>query len=325
MENSFNWGIIGAGRIARKFAEGLSKLPRANLLAIASRSLDRASLFQEEFDIPLAYEDYQEMVRHPKIDIVYVATTHNFHKEHGLLCLEHGKALLCEKPLTVNAQQAQELISKAREKNLFLMEAMWTRFNPVVLKVKEWVESGLIGEVKLVEADFGFSAKGGPEHRTFNPQLAGGALLDVGLYPIYFANMIFGGFPTEVHSTADVGATGVDETSAYTFRYEGGGIAQLSSSVRVNTAKSARISGTEGYIEIPLFWRANEASLYNIEGNKVAYSEGDSGLHFQAKAVMDCLEKGIKEHPYMPLDESLNSLKLMDALRAAWGVKYPFE
>lgn len=324
MKKEYRWGIIGAGKIAKKFADGLAKLPRARLTGIASRTPGKRQAFAKQFDVPLIFDDYTTLVAHPQIEVIYVATTHNFHLEHARLALEHGKPVLLEKPFAVNAREAEQLIALARDKGLFLMEAMWTRYLPIIQTVREWLSQGLIGEVRLLQADFGFVAMGGPTHRTFNPDLAGGALLDIGIYPISLAYMLFQEDPKEILTCADLGPTGVDDTSAYLFKYANGAIAQLTATLRLDTRKTARITGTRGHIDIPLFWRATEAHLFQGE-NKVAYTEGDTGLHFQAKEVMECLDKGLKESPLMPLDETLRIMRCMDGLRKKWGLSYPME
>lgn len=319
-----NWGIIGAGKIAHKFADNLALLSGARLYAVASQSLERARQFQEKKDNPHLYTSYFELVSDPNIDLVYVATPHNFHAEHVRLALMHNKAVLCEKPFTVNAQEAMGLIALARSKHLFLMEAMWTRFLPVIRTAMRWIDEGIIGEPRVLEANFGFVTPGDESHRTLNPDLAGGALLDIGIYPLTLAFLVFREDPVHISSFAHLGKTGVDEQSAYLLGYANGAYATLHSTLRVNTSREARIIGTRGYIHIPLFWRATEASVY-VNDQLVETTAANTGLHFQAEHAMDCLRQGLTESPVHSLAETLRMMRLMDGLRASWGLTYPSE
>lgn len=211
MKKEIRWGILAPGSIAHKFVRGLELLEDAKVVAVGSRSIGRAETFAQQYGIAKAYGSYEELASDPDIDIVYVATPHSAHKECALLCLKAGKAVLCEKPFTVNTKEAEEVIQYARESKLFLMEAMWIRYLPVIIKVREWLYKGVIGEVKMLKADFGFRIEWNPEGRLLNPALAGGALLDAGIYPVSFASMVFGKQPVEIKSMSYIGTTGVDE------------------------------------------------------------------------------------------------------------------
>ena len=324
MKKTFGWGILGAGSIAAKFATDLKNLPEARLAAVGSRSADKAAAFASKHGFQRSHGSYEELVSDPGVDVVYVATPHPFHKGHTLLCLEHGKAVLCEKPVGVNEGQAREMADCARDKGLFLMEAMWTRFLPVTRRVQQWLGEGHIGDVRMLWADFGFRAGWNPQGRLLNPDLAGGSLLDVGIYTVALAFLVFGGPPVEIQAMAQIGETGVDEQTSVLFRYSGGGLASLFSAVRTSTPQGARICGTEGSIEIPSFWKADTAVLHVNGQDPVCISE-PSGYQYEAAEVMACLGEGKTESPGMPLDESIGVARAMDRVRSVIGLTYPFE
>jgi predicted dehydrogenase len=327
VSNPIHWGILGAGNIARSFATGLQVLPQARLVAIGSRSLEKANAFGEAFGIPHRYGSYQDLVADPEVDVIYVATPHPLHKEHSLLALEAGKAVLCEKPFTLNAQEAREVIACARRKRLFLMEAMWTRCLPLMDQVRQWLAAGVIGEPRMLTADFGFRAEVNPEGRLFNLALGGGSLLDIGVYTVALASMVFGGPPTRITGLAHLGETGVDEQAAFILGYGQGQLALLSSAIRTNTPQEARIDGTRGRIRIDSFWRATRATLA-VEGQEPQTVEKPfegNGYHYEAAEVMRCLEEGQLESPLIPLEETVSILETLDEIRRQWGLRYPTE
>lgn len=321
------WGILATGGIARKFAEDLERVPDAEIVAVGSRTRESAEAFARRYGIPRAYGSYEELARDPDVDIVYVASLHPGHKEHALLCLNEGKAVLNEKPFTVNAGETEELIRTARSKGLFLMEAMWTRYLPAIRKVREWIADGRIGEVRSMHAAFGYNAVRDPDGRLLNPHKAGGALLDVGIYPVSFASLVFGRQPERIDSIAHIGETGVDEHNAMLFAYPDGKTATLQSAVQLQLVNDCHISGTRGNIRIPLFWMARSAELEteNGETERFAYNGDRIGYAFEAEEAGRCLREGLTESPDMPLDETLAIMRTMDALRRQWGLRYPFE
>lgn len=327
MIKKYKWGILGPGTITHKFAADLNLLEAAELYAVGSRSLEKAQSYADKYDIPKAYGSYEELINDSEVDIIYIATPHPFHKEWVIKSLEAGKAVLCEKPITVNALEAEEIFEAARKNNVFFMEAMWTRFLPVILKVKEWINSGAIGEVKMLKADFGFRADIYSEGRLFNAELAGGALLDVGIYTVSLAYTIFGKNPTEIISTAHIGETGVDEQGVSVFKYDKGELAVLESAIRTTTPNEAYILGTKGSIKIPQFWCGKSAILSTDDGESLVYEDNRTsiGYNFEAEEVMKCLSKGVKESSTMSLEESLEIMKTMDTIRSQYGLKYPFE
>lgn len=327
MSEKFRWGILAPGTIAHKFAAGVQALPDAELAAVGSRTLDKAKEFAGRYKIPRAYGSYAELAADPEVDAIYIASPNQLHMEHTLLCLEHGRPVLCEKPFAGNVTQAEAMIGCARSHRLFLMEAMWTRFLPIMGVVSAWLEQGRIGEIRRLECDFSFRCNGNPASRLMNPALGGGGLLDVGVYALAFASWVFGGLPPRVASLAEVGQTGVDEQAGILLLYPRGEMAVLTCGVRTQGTISARITGTEGSIEIPIpFYKAQEAVL------KTAQTEVRerrpflaSGYEYEAMEVARCVRAGELESPVVPLDESLMLSGFMTGLRTEWGVRYPFD
>lgn len=327
MKTKVNWGIMGTGWIADRFVKDLQHVENGEAVAVGSRTIESASKFAESMNIPHAYGSYEELVNDPNIDVVYVGTPHPFHTEHVKIALEAGKSVLCEKPFTVNSGELEKLIKLAREKNVFMMEAMWTRFLPAIVKVREWIEEGLVGEVKQVRAEFGFHSEFNPESRMFNPHLGGGALLDAGIYPISFAAMIFGAEPVAISSTAEIGETGVDEHFTTLLNYGEGRSALLSGAVRLSLTNDAYIYGTKGHIHLPSFLNTSEVTLSVNGGEKEVFTDDRAsyGYAFEAAEVGRLILAGEKESSVISLDESLKILKILDNLRGQWGLKYPFE
>lgn len=324
--STLRWGIIGPGNIAKRFATGLKALPDARIIAIGSRTPGKADTFAGEFDVPHRHDSYQALVSDPDVDAVYVATPHPYHREHSLLALQAGKPVLCEKPFTINANEAGEIVRVAREKKVFAMEAMWSRFFPLMTRVRELLQSGAIGEVRMLQADFGFRSGVNPEGRLFKPALGGGALLDVGVYTVSLASMLLG-TPDRITALATMGETGVDEQSAMLFGYSNGAIALLSTAIRTNTPHEATIIGTDGYLKIHRSWWTPKTMTLTKNGKEEVIEvpfEGN-GFHYEAAEVARCLRAGKLESDVMPLDESLSVMKTMDEVRAQWGLKYPME
>lgn len=327
MADKIRWGILGTGVIAHKFATGLKAAPGAELAAVGSRTLAAADQFGDTFGVARRHASYEALAHDPGVDVIYVSTPHSLHKGNTLLCLNAGKPVLCEKPFAINAAEAAAMIALARQKGLFLMEAMWTRFLPAVIKVRELIASGAIGEVRMLMADLGFRAEFDPKHRLFDPHLGGGALLDVGVYPVSFASMILG-TPVKVTSLAHLAATGVDEQSGMLLGYAQGQLALLASAVRTDIPSEAVIMGTEGRIRVhaPIYCPVRLTLSRPEQGDEVidAPMEGN-GYNYQAVEVMDCLRAGKLESEIMPLDETWQIMRTMDQIRAPWGLKYPME
>lgn len=321
------WGILGTGRIATTFAEGLQALPDAELTAVGSRSEQAAANFGTRFGATRHYASYAALAADPNVDIIYVATPHPQHHASARLCLEAGKAVLCEKPFTLNASQARDLVQLARERHLFLMEAMWTRFLPALTEVQRLVAEGAIGEPRILTADFGFHKEFDPSHRLFDLTLGGGALLDVGVYLISLASLFFGP-PAQIQSLATLGPTGVDEQAALLLGYNNGRLAQLTAAITTATPMEATLIGSAGSIRLHSpWWRATSFSVAS-NGNAAQTSEAPfvgNGYCHEAAEAMRCLRAGVGESPIMPLDETLAVMATMDRVRVDWGLRYPGE
>ncbi|WP_078549563.1 Gfo/Idh/MocA family protein [Litchfieldia alkalitelluris] len=324
-KNDLRWGIIGPGKIAKQLAEAIKGIEGSELYAVASTSLDRAKAFTEDFPVQKVYGSYEELVDDPAVDVVYIANLKSQHLETAKLVLNKGIAVLCEKPLTVNAKQAEELITIARNKNVFLMEAMWMRYNPNIIKLKELINEGSIGQVKKIEADFSFVCE--PDSVLRLPEFGGGALLDLGIYPISFANLIVGRFPDTITSKCELTSTGVDGVDTVTFHWQSGEEAELSCGIDRFGDMTAKVTGTDGYIEVyPPFHSAQVIRLHNSQGVKeITYPYRINGYEYEVEEVMRCLDAGLQESPNMTLNETLETMKLMDGLRSQWGVVYPGE
>lgn len=321
------WGILGCGRIARTFATGLQFLPDATLIAVGSRSQEKADAFGAEFHAPHCHGSYASLVSDPDVDVIYVATPHPMHADDSQLCLAAGKAVLCEKPFTINAAQAEKVISLAREKRLFLLEAHWTRFLPLIAELQTRVQTGAIGELRMLQADFGFRAGFDPAGRLFDPALGGGALLDIGCYCIALASMLFGK-PSQINGVAHLGETGVDEQCAMTLAYPKGQLAVLSSAIRTNTPHEAILCGTVGRIKIHSpWWKPTVMTLWRDghDPEEISAPFEGNGFNYEALETMERIQDGKLESAILPLDETLEIMRTMDALRAQWGLKYPME
>jgi predicted dehydrogenase len=323
----FRWGILGTGAIARQFVQGLRSLPEAEVFAVGSRSEASAAKFADKRNIPRRHAGYDALASDPDIDVVYIATPHPFHAENATLCLQAGKAVLCEKPFCMNAAEAERVVELAREKGLFIMEGMWTRFFPLMEEVRRLVSEGAIGEVRMLNVDFGFRADLDPSSRLFDQRLGGGALLDVGVYCISFASMVLSR-PSGFVSLPHLGETGVDEQASIILEHEGGRLANLSIGVRTTTPQEATIMGTEGYIRIHApWWRPKSMTISSpgTEDETVEAPISGNGFDYEAAEVMRCLAAGNTESDVMPLDETVSVLRTMDGIRAAWGLRYPGE
>jgi predicted dehydrogenase len=323
----FRWGILGTGAIAKQFVQGLWSVPHAEVFAIGSRSEASAAKFADKRNIPRRHASYEDLVSDPEVDVVYIATPHPLHAENATLCLQAGKAVLCEKPFTVNAVEAERVVELARKRGLFIMEGMWTRFFPLIEEVRRLVSEGAIGEVRMLNLDFGFRADLDPASRLFDQRLGGGALLDVGVYCVSFASMILGQ-PSGSVGLSHLGETGVDEQASVILEHEGGRLANLSIGIRTATPQEATIMGTEGYVRIHApWWRPKSMTISRPreESETVDAPVSGNGFNYEAAEVMRCLEAGKTESDVMPLDETISVMRTMDGIRAAWGLTYPGE
>lgn len=324
MVNTFRWGIIGAGRIARKFAADLKTLKHTRLTAVASRDQERAQTFADEFKASFAFGTYEEILDCPEVDAIYVATRHPGHAAATIMCLERGIPVLCEKPFAMNTGEVQQMISAARQSDTFLMEAIWTRFLPTTRKALQWIEEGRIGEVQSVKADFGFKAERNLEGRLYNKELGGGSLLDIGIYPTFLALLLLGK-PKDILAHGVLGSTGIDEEMAAIFKYEGGKIAQLHSTIRADTKTEAFIYGSEGVIHIHSRWHEPTSMSLLLPGERpedVFFDYPCIGYAYEAEEVMECLAAGKKESDSLPLSFSLDLIQLLDEMREKIGLTY---
>ena len=326
MGKVLNLGIMGAGSIAGTMAGTVNKMENVKCYAVASRTQQKADAFGQKFDVEKCYGSYEEMLADENVDLVYVATPHSEHYENMKLCIRYKKPILCEKAFTANAAQAKEVLTLAKEAGVLVAEAMWIRYMPMYKTIKEVLDSGIIGEVKMVNANLGYAISG--VERLVNPALAGGALLDLGVYTINFASMILGTDIEKIDSSCDLTETGVDRQESITIHYKNGAMAVLNASMSVMSDRIGGIFGTKGYAVVENINNFETLTVYDNQYQKVAYYEAPkqiSGYEYEVEACAKALEKGLTECPEMPHAETLRIMQVMDALREDWGVKYPFE
>lgn len=321
------WGILATGWIAGQLAEAINQQPDAACLAVGSRSQASADKFGDAWGIPRRYPTYEALAADADVDVIYIATPHNLHYDNMKLCLNAGKHVLCEKPLTVNAAEARECMALAQEKGLFLMEAMWMKFIPAIRRMQEWVENGRIGPIRLLQANFAFNIPFNPNGRLFDPALAGGALLDMGVYPATLAHWVLGK-PERILSAAHLGETGVDELNTAIWEYADGAQAVLTSTQRLARPCDAFITGTQGYIKLhENFWHCQTVTIqqHGSEPETVQIPYEGNGYGYQVREVHDCLRAGKLETAVVPHTDTLEIMTLLDAMRAQWGLVYPSE
>lgn len=326
MKKKYNWAILGCGKIARKFSSDLKLLPNARLYATASRDLEKAKAFAGEFGFQKAFGSYEEMVKDPDVDAVYVATPHSFHYQNTILCLKNKKAVLCEKAFSMNFSQALEMVECAKENNTFLMEAFWTMFQPSFKKAMEIVNSGDLGKLKLVRSDFAFSAQKDPENRLYNLKLGGGSLLDIGIYPVFAALTAFGK-PDELKTLVNFSPSGAEESINMIFKYKGGEMASLVSSFAAYSPTQTDYCCENGYVVLNPRWYA-PTSVTVWKDGKIIDSfppEKDNGwgYNYEAAHVMECLDNGQIESKIMTWQRTLDMMETLDRIRKDAGIVYP--
>jgi predicted dehydrogenase len=321
------WGLVGPGGIARKFAHDLRVAEAGSLRSVAGRDLPRAKAFAEEFGAEFAFDDLLAVATDPQVDIVYLATPHSAHFSAARTLLEHGKPLLIEKPMTVNAAQARELIGLARSRGVFLMEALWTRFLPAYQQVGRWLDEGRIGEVRGVSSSFCVRGNPDPTARWLNPALAGGGLLDLGVYNLAMNQWVLGTKPDRIHAVANFSATGVDDMLSASLGYTPRTLAQFACGFVAEAENSLTITGGSGRILVPdPFYAAQEVRL--LAGEKIEIHRAPfrgEGFEYEIAEAVRCLSSGELESPLMPLSDTLATLEVMDGIRARIGLRYPFE
>lgn len=318
------FGIIGPGNISSHFARTLKTAEGAELVAVASSSSrEKAESFAQEFGAKRAYAGYLDLANDPEVDAVYVGLTHNFHYEAVRLCLEHGKAVLCEKPMAVCGKDARGLAGLAKKKDVLLMEAMWTRCLPAFRKAKEWVDEGKIGDVKFVNASFCFKTPFDPEGRLFNPKLAGGCLYDTGVYPIEFTTGILGENPVGVSGYCSVCGTGVDDFAAISMKFGSGALANLSCGFTAETDKDAVIYGTKGRVIVRSFLGTKKSELFDENNRRTGCFEDDAedGFLYEIRHFTELLKSGKKESDLVPLKDTIACAEIFDGLMEQWKLR----
>ncbi|MGN0776196.1 MAG: Gfo/Idh/MocA family protein [Candidatus Ventricola sp.] len=327
-----NIAVLGAGKIALAMAKTLRGMKAQGedvcLYAVAARDLERAQAFCEREGFQVAYGSYEAMLADPKVDLVYVATPHSHHAEHMKLCIQAGKAVLCEKSFTANAAQAREVLALARERHVLVAEAIWTRYMPSLQILKEIMASGVLGDIKMLSASLFYPIDTVP--RLIQPELAGGALLDVGVYPLNFACMIFGSDPVRIDSSVQLTESGVDYQESFTLHYADGRMAVLSAGMGTRCDRRCLISGSKGYIVADNVNNIHQIELFTEEDGFTVpkafpVPEQITGYEYEVRACLRALKEGAVECPEMPHAETIRVMEIMDALRAQWGVRYPFE
>jgi predicted dehydrogenase len=324
---TIRWGILGCGRIARKFAADLTLVEGATLYALGARRLDDAKAFANEFPAPHVHGSYEELVSNPEVDVIYIASPHALHHEHTLLCLNHQKAVLCEKAFALNHRQAKEMVDLARSKKVFLMEALWSKFLPQYQKLQELITAGELGEIKSILVNFGFIPQLPVPPRLYDPALGGGSLLDIGIYNVFLVLSLLGR-PDMIEASMTPSPEGVDEQCASLFKYRNGAMAQLFSSLTSNLGTDADISGTKSRVRLTARFYAPSATIELFAGREDSrqiipvQKEGGSGYQYEARHVGDCLRKGLIESPVMSHNDSLLIMETMDRIRSAAGIHY---
>jgi predicted dehydrogenase len=325
---TIRWGILGAGRIARKFASDLKLAEGCELIAIGSRSRHSAEEFNKEFPVQYCHYRYEELAQNPDVDVIYIATPHNLHYDNTLLCLNHNKAVLCEKPFAMNSRQTIEMINLAKEKKLFLMEALWTKFHPHYIKTLEMIQQGLLGEIRSVLVNFGFKPAPPVPARLFDPALGGGTVMDIGIYNVFMAMSVLGK-PDHIEATMTPASTGVDEQCAILFRYKNGALAQLFSTFSSNLATEADISGTEGRIRLTSRFYEPSSTVEFYKGRPDSkeiipvHKEEGFGYQYEARHVNDCLRNGLTESPVVSFADTHLLMETLDTIRKIAGIHYP--
>ena len=322
-----NWGILGCGRIARKFAADLKHVDGAELVALGSRSRENVEQFAAEFPAKNLHTSYEALASDPEIDVIYIATPHNLHFENTMLCLNHDKAVLCEKAFAMNLKQARQMVDLARKRKIFLMEALWTKFMPHYQKTMEMVKSGQLGDIKSVLVNFGFAPVPPIPQRLFDPALAGGTVLDIGIYNVFMALSVLG-FPDLIEASMTPASTGVDEQCAVLFKYKNGAMAQLFSTFSSNLATEADINGDKGRIRLTSrFYEPSTTVEYypeRVDSRQEIPVEKEAGFGYQyeARHVGECLQKGLTESPMMTHEDTLSLMRALDEVRRIAGIRY---
>lgn len=325
MKNIVNWGIIGPGRIARKFAHDLTLLPNARLHGVASKNIERAYQFAQEFSVTKTYPTYEALAADPDIDIVYIATLHTGHYNDSLLCLTHGKHVLCEKPIAMNSMQFERMVEVAKREKVFFMEALWTRFVPSFKNLLEMYNRGAIGTLRMITADFCINPPYSRSSRLFNPVMGGGALLDIGIYPVFLALEI-AGMPLDITTTAILDEHNIDTICAITMKHERNIVSQLSCASRTNGRIEALLHGSTGMLQLQKCWHQPTILTMTPDGNvaeDTIFNEDGFGYQYEAQEAMNCCTQGLQESPIWSWEKSRNLINTLDTIRSQAGIVYP--
>lgn len=328
MQQPVRLGILGPGAIFRRVMTDLPNFRDVRVTAVASHNAQRAQQAAALCGAQHIFTSYEDLAACPDVDLVYIATPHLLHKEQALMCMRHKKHVLCEKPLALNEQETAEMAACAREEGVFLMEAMWTRFFPAAVRVRELVRSGAIGEVQHVEAKFSYRSVGLPEtHRLLNPELAGGGLLDVGVYALEAIMDVLGSDPSAVQGLCIPASTGVDARFSVQMLYPTGATAHFLCGIDVSTDSTQMIYGTLGRIEIPDFWHPTRFCVHYATGETQTHTfrPENEGHHYEFDHAAQCIRQGLSQSPVMPLEESIAAARIMTRLRHEQGIFYPQE
>lgn len=320
-----NWGIIGLGRIAHKFAEDLFALDNAQLLAVASRSLHHAKAFGEKYKATHCFGTYDEIFSLSELDAIYIATPHASHAQLSILCLKNGIPVLCEKPFAINLREAQQMVDASQQSDTFLMEGMWTRFLPHLLKILEIIDQDQLGTVHTVKATLGFESSPSAKARLFEPELGGGALLDIGVYPVFLAHLLLGK-PDQIKADAHISNANIDEETTATLLYNNGKRAEVYAVINQNIENGAFIYGEKGHIHIPGKWNEPSSFTLHIDGQppqQFDFQLEGYGFYLEAIEVMECVRRGMKESNALPLAYSLDVMETLDRIRREIGLTYP--
>ncbi|MCD6234738.1 MAG: Gfo/Idh/MocA family oxidoreductase [Candidatus Marinimicrobia bacterium] len=327
MKKQIKWGILGTGRMAEIFTSELMHLPEAIVVAVGSRHHKKAEAFGERFHIPERFNSYSDLVNQSSADIIYVATPHPFHKDNTILALSAGKHVLCEKPFAINAREAESMITVSQTKGLFLMDALWIRFTPLMQWLKQALEDEVVGKPGLFSGAFGYAMDFNPESRVFNPHLGGGALLDVGIYPLSTSVWLLG-MPVETKSLATLGESGIDERTGIVMKTADGMLSVFYTAVVNRTPYDFTVMGEKGMITVhEPWWHQNTLTIHPVSGRPIVkhFPFENRGYGYMALHVMSCIRKGLTESPAIPHEETLGIMKLMDQIREQIGLKYPGE
>lgn len=327
VNKKINWAILSTGTIAKRMAQALTLVNDANLIAVASRTEKKAQEFAQEFKIPKFFASYEELVQDEDVDIVYIGTPNSSHYENILLCLNHGKHVICEKPFTLNLNQAKEAIEIAKRKNLFLTEAHKSYFLPGIKKVKKLIKDNAIGNIVSIRADFCIKPPYMEEHRMFNLELGGGALLDVGVYPISLVIDLLGA-PVEINSNTMLGKTGVDIFNSINFKHQNGISSSIWCGFNAQAPREALILGEDGYIKIhEPFHQAPKITLKSGKNEPLEIDTSfiGNGLNQEAQSATECIQKGKIESDEFSLEKTMEVLRVTDYIRNQYGIKYPQE